>query len=119
MASITLLSTDVYTIPISIVDAATGQPEPIPAGDTFSASSSSAAVSAAVAADSNGSPTLVVNALTLPSENTMGITVEVTDSAGDVAVDLVVDYPVPAAPGDIVLGAAVVTTQTAPTKPGP
>lgn len=119
MTTITLKPTDVYTIPISIVDPATNQPEPIPAGDKFSAASSSPAVSATIGTDSNGSPTLILNALTLPNEHTMGVVVEVSDSAGDVAVDLTVDYPVPAEPGEITLGTAAITEQPAPTTPGP
>lgn len=119
MTTITLKPTDIYTIPISIVDPTTNQPEPIPAGDKFSAASSSPAVSATIGADDNGSPTLILNALTLPSPATMGVVVEVSDSAGDVAVDLTVDYSVPVVPGDITLGAAVITDQPAPTKPGP
>jgi hypothetical protein len=121
MATIVLKSTEVHTLTIGLVDPTTNQPEPFPAGDTFAASSSSPAVGAAIGSDANGAPALIVNALTLPSANTMGIIVEVTDSAGDVAVDLTVDYPVPPVAGDIVLntGGDVITTQPAPTAPGP
>jgi len=119
MITITLKPTDVYTWPLSIVDPATGQTEPLPAGEVFTATSTSPAVLATVNAAADGSPELVVKAATLPDANTLGIKVEVTDSTGDVAVDLTVDYPVPAAPGDITLGPASLTQQPAPTAPGP
>lgn len=118
-----LLPTDVYTIPITIpitittINPMLGATEPV-----FTAVSSSPAVGATIGADANGAPVLVVNALTEPDANTAtGITVEVSDSAGDVAVILEVPYPVPVVPGDIMLdlAAAVVTEQAAPTPAGP
>lgn len=121
MATITLKPTEIHTIPLGIVDPNTNQSVPVPSGDVFSASSSSGSVSATIGTDASGAPALIVNALTLPGPSTMGVVVEVTDSAGDVAVDLTVDYPVPASPGDIVLntGGDVVTSQAAPTAPAP
>ena len=124
MTAITLTPTDVHHLSIGIVDPATQNAEPVPAGDTFSAVSSSPAIGATIDLDANGNQEVVINALTLPSAATMGQTVTVTDSAGDVAAVQAVDYPVPVTPvpGDIVLGVsndATVTTQAAPTNPGP
>jgi hypothetical protein len=118
--TITLKPTDVYTITIGLVDAS-GAVVPVPAGDVFSATSSSPAIAATIGTDANGNPALIVNALTLPDANTMGMTVTISDSAGDVADTLTVDYPVPPAPDDITLAvpAAVVSTQPEPTAPGP
>jgi len=121
MTTITLLPTDIYTITISLINPTSGQPEPVPAGDVFSASASSPAISATIGTDAAGNPALFINAVTLPDANTMGINVSVSDSAGDVAATLTVDYPVPAQPGDNTLDTtnAVVTAQAAPTAPGP
>jgi hypothetical protein len=101
---------------IGLANPATGAVEALPSGDTFTATSSSPAVGAAIASDSAGAPTLVVNALTAPDPNTPTATVTVNDSAGDVAVELTVNYPVPPVAGDITLdvAGAVVTTQAAP-----
>jgi hypothetical protein len=119
--TITLKDTDVYTITIGLVDAATGIVMPFSPGDTFSAASSDPAIGAAIGLDANGNPALVVRALTLPDANTASSMVTVTDSAGDVAAELTVLYPVPPAVGDIVLdvATAAVTAQPAPTAPGP
>src|SRR4029077_16845501 len=119
MTTITPKPTDVYAIPLSILNSKTGQIGPIPAGEVFTATSSSSAIGASITEALDGSPQLIVYPLTLPSANTMGIKVEVTVSTGDVAVDLTVDYAMPAAPGDITLGSPVLGSQPAPTAPGP
>ena len=115
----TLKSTDVYAIPLTLTNAADGTSIPVPASDTFTAVSSSPALSA-VASNLTGAWVLTVNALTLPSANTMGMTVTINDSAGDVQDTLTVNYPVPVV-GDITASVAnaTVTTQPAPTAPGP
>ena len=114
-----LKSTDVYAIPLTITNAADGTNIPVPVTDTFTAVSSSVAISA-VASNATGAWVLTVNALTLPDANTMGMTVTISDSAGSVADVLTVNYPVPVV-GDITatVANAVVTTQPAPTAPGP
>ena len=121
MPNIELKDTDTYLVTIVLLNAATGQPEPVAAGDVFTAASSSPALGATITADANGNPAVMINALTLPDANTMGMTVTISDSAGDVAFVQTVDYPVPLTPGDISLdvAAAVVGTQPAPTAPGP
>lgn len=121
MPNITLLPTEVYTITIQLLDPSTGAPEAVPAGDQFSATPTSPAISTTIGADANGNPAVILNALTLPSVNTMGMSFTVSDSAGDVVFVQGVDYPAPAVPGDISLdvGNAVVTAQAAPTAPGP
>ena len=80
-----------------------------------------AAIEGTIGTDAAGAPAVVLHALTLPSVNTMGMNITVSDSAGDVVLVQGVDYPVSAAPGDITLDLsnAVVSTQTAPTAAGP
>ncbi len=113
--TLTIKSTEVHTIPLELISEADGTTQPIPAGDTFTATSSSPAVGATV----NGTD-LVVNALTLPSAATASVAVTVSDSAGDVAYTLTVSYPVPVV-DDVAANLAgdVVTAQAAPTAPGP
>jgi hypothetical protein len=121
MEKITLKPTDVYTFALGLA-AADGSVEPIPAGDTFSVSSSlSEVVPGSIGQDADGAPTLIVNALTLPSPATASMVLTLSDSAGDTALELGVDYPEPVAPGNITanVAAATVTTQDAPTTPGP
>jgi hypothetical protein len=121
MDKIVLKPTDVYTVRIGL-KAADGSVEAVPAGDVFSVDSSlPAVVPGVIGTDANGEPTLAVNALTLPSAATMGMVLTVRDSAGDVALEIGVDYPVPAAPGDITadVAGATITTQDAPTAAGP
>lgn len=121
MANIQLKETDVYTITIMLLDPNTNQPEPVPAGDVFSVTASSPAISTVIGTDANGNPAVVLNAVTLPGVNTMGMSFTVNDSAGDVAFVQGVDYPAPVQPGDIALDVtnAVVSTQAAPTAPAP
>jgi hypothetical protein len=113
--TLTIKSTEIHTIPLELISETDGTTVTIPAGDTFTASSASPAISATITGDS-----LVVNALTLPSANTASMVVTVTDSDGDVAYTLTVNYPVPVV-DDIAanLTADVVTAQPAPTAPGP
>jgi hypothetical protein len=119
--TIELKPADVYTITIGIVNSQTGLVEPAPVGDVFSAVSPSPAVEATIGVDADGKPAVIVRALTMPDANTMGIVIPVTDSAGDVATSVTVNYAVPVASGDITLNmaGAVVTAQPAPSAPGP
>ncbi len=121
MANIELKPTDVWTISLGLVNAATGAVEPIPSGDVFSVTTSSPAIGAEIGTDANGNPAVVLKALTLPDATTMGMNFTVTDSNGDVAVVQGVDYPAPPVAGDITLNVAgaVVSSQPAPTAPGP
>lgn len=121
MANITLTETGTWTITILLLDPVTGAPEPVPAGDVFSAASSSAAMGASIVQDANGNPAVFINALTLPGASTMGMSVTVSDDHGDVAFVQGVDYPAPVQPGDISLNVAgaVMGTQPAPTAPAP
>jgi hypothetical protein len=121
--TVELLSTgtDVHTIDLDLVNDATGASDPIPAGDTFTATSPSIAlnVTTSPTGGTTGGPALVISAATLPSANTMGMTFPVTDSAGDVALTVIVNYPEPPVVNDITLGTDTVSTQPAPTTAGP
>ena len=115
--TLTLLPTDVQVIALGLVQDGTTTAAPIPAGDTFAAVSPSPAIGVVV---DNTADTVTVNALTLPSANTMGMTFPVTDSAGDTAMNVVVNYP-PLPVVDDISGTVTVTAngQPAPTAPGP
>lgn len=99
---------------------------PVPAGDVFSAASSSASLGVAVSLDAAGNQELVTTPLVIESDAANGgggIVVTVTDSAGDVAgelsgADAINIVTVPVVPV-IRLGAPTFTTQPAPTAPGP
>lgn len=113
--TLTLLATDVQTITLGLVQDGTTTTAPIPAGDTFSATSPSPAIGVAVSGDA-----VTVNALTLPSTNTMGMAFDVTDSAGDTALTVIVNYPVPPVVDDITGTVTVAANgQPAPTAAGP
>ena len=113
--TIDLIATAVHTISLGLTSEADGSTIPIPAGDTFSATSPSPALNVAI---DNTADTLMVNALTLPSANTASMAFDVTDSNGDVALSVTVNYPVPVI-NDITSTGDVVTAQPAPTAPGP
>lgn len=122
-------NTDVMHVPLTLTttDAAGVKTTvPVPAGDVFTATSSSPSLGVAIANDASGNQELVATPLVLQSDAGNGggnITVTVTDSAGDTAGELtganainIVLVPVVAA---ITLGAPTFTTQAAPTAPGP
>lgn len=99
---------------------------PVPAGDVFSAQSSSPSLGVAIANDAAGNQELVVNPLVLQSDAANGgggIVVTVTDSNGDAAGELsgldAIDIITVPVVRQIRLGTATVTTQAAPTAPGP
>ena len=69
----------ISTISIKTTNAG-GQVEPLPAGDTFSVSCSNpAALQAAIGTDASGNPALVLTPLV---QNSSGIAVTISDSAG-------------------------------------
>ena len=109
--TLVLKATEVHTIPLELISEADGSIQPNPAGNTFFAISDDPAVSATI----DGTPALVVNAVSLPNAATPIATVTVTDSAGNAAYTLMVDYPVPVV-SDIGLNLAgdVITEQPAP-----
>jgi hypothetical protein len=99
---------------------------PVPAGDVFTATSSSPSLGVAVANNAAGNQELVITPLVIESDAANaggGIVVTVTDSNGDVAgelsgADAINIVTVPVVPV-IRLGTPVFTTQPAPTAPGP
>ncbi len=116
--TLTIKSTEIHTIPLGLINEVDGSTQPLPAGDTLTATSSDPAVGAEVnmTGAPDGGPALVVHALTLPTVSSASVSVEVTDSAGNVAYTLTVSYPVPVV-DDITadLASDVVTEQPAPT----
>lgn len=107
----------VVTATIKTTDAA-GDTEPVPAGDVFSAASSSPSLGVAIGADANGNPAVVMTPMVQASPN---ITVTVSDSAGLAMASFVVDIVPDVTPTNIVvdLSGATHTTQATPTAPGP
>ena len=131
-----IISTGTYLIPLGLVADASGAVAPVPTGDVFTAAvtgpgaASIAAVPAPLPAGAalpdggtsvGGEPGLLINAVALPDANTMGMVVTVSDSDGDVACTITVNYPVPPVVEDVVADIAntLVGTQPAPTAPGP
>ncbi len=117
-----------WALTLTTTDPATGVTTtiPVPAGDVFTATSSSASLGVAIANDAAGNQELVTTPMVVRSDATNGgggIVVTVTDSAGDVAgelsgADAINIVTVPVVPV-IRLGAPSFTTQAAPTAPGP
>lgn len=112
MANYELANDEVATIPILTKDSA-GDVVPPPAGDTFTATSSSASLGAAV----NGA-SLVLTPMVKASPN---ITVSVADKSGLIMATLIVDIVPDMTPTNIVLDTADATlaSQPVPTAPGP
>jgi hypothetical protein len=121
-----LQNTQVAHFPLGLVDPATGATMPVPSGDTFTATSSSASLGVAVSLDASGNQELVCTPLVIESDSNNGggnITVNITDSAGDAAgeltgADAINIVTVPVVP-QIRVGQPTFTTQAAPTAPGP
>ncbi len=113
--TIDLIATAVHTISLGLTSEADGTAVPIPAGETFAATSPSPAIGVVI---DNTADTMTINALTLPSANTASMNFSVTDSNNDVALNVTVNYPVPVV-DDITSTGDVVTAQPAPTAPGP
>ena len=105
------------TATIKTTDAA-GNTEPVPAGDVFTASSSSPSLGVAIGTDASGNPAVVMTPMVQASPN---ITVTVSDSAGLMAASFVVDIVPDITPTNIVVDLADAThaTQPTPSNPGP
>lgn len=118
MANYELPNDEIDTITIKTQNAA-GTTEPAPAGDVFTVvSSNPASLNAVLGTDAGGAPAVVMNALVQESP---GITVTVSDSAGLSAFVLTVDIVVDVTPTNIILDIADAThtSQAVPTAPGP
>lgn len=115
MPNYELLNDTVATIPIQTTNSA-GAVEPPPAGDTFSATSSSPSLGAAIVT----SPALAL-VLTPLVQASPGITVTISDSAGLKVATQLVDIVADATPTNVILDLADATTaaQPVPTAPGP
>jgi len=116
----TLKSTDVYTFDLGFQQGGVQVPAPVP--DTINITDSgtgAAALSGALGVDATGKTALIVKAVTLPSPATAGpIRVMVSDTAGSTVAEVDFLYPVPLV-DDITIASPVITTQPAPTAPGP
>lgn len=117
MANFELKDDNVATITIQTADAS-GAIEPIPAGDVFTATSSSPSLGVSIGVDASNNPALILTPLVQVSP---GITVTVKDSAGLAQAALVVDIVADTTDTQIVLNTAgaVLSTQPTPTAPGP
>lgn len=118
MANYELPNDEIDTITINTTNA-NGDKEPVPSGDTFTASSSNpSSLQAAIGADSNGDPALVLTPLVQQSP---GINVTISDSAGLQQFVLTVDIVADVTPTNIVLdlAGATHTSQSVPSNPGP
>lgn len=121
-----LQNTQVAHFPLTLVNQATGQVVPVPAGDVFTVTTSSASLGGAMSTDAGGNQQVDLTPMVLESDSANGggsITVTVTDSAGDIAgelsgVNAISIVTVPVIP-QITLGTPTFTTQPAPTAPGP
>jgi hypothetical protein len=115
MANFELANDEVATIPI-LVDDAAGQPVPPPAGDTFTAVSSSPSLGVAVVTTPKAAVVLTPMVQASP-----GISVTVSDSAGLTSFILVVDIVEDTTAKAITLDVADATevSQPTPTAPGP
>jgi hypothetical protein len=121
-----LQNTQVAHFALTLVDAASGTAVPVPPGDVFTATSSSPSLGVSIGTDASGNQELICTPLVLQSDGANGggsIVVTVTDSAGDNAgelsgADAINIVTVPVVP-TIRLGQPTLTTQAAPTAPGP
>jgi hypothetical protein len=121
-----LQNTQVAHFPLTLADPNTGAAIAVPAGDVFTATSSSPSLGVAISTDADGNQQLDVTPLVVQSDSQNGggnITVQVTDSNGDAAgeltgADAINIVTVPVVP-QIRLGAVTFTQQAAPTNPGP
>jgi len=117
MPNFELASDEVATVTILVRDGA-GDIVPAPAGDVFTAASSSPSLGVAVGPDAHGNPAVVMTPMVVASP---GISVTVSDSAGLAAFTQAVDIVADKAPKAIGLdiAGAVETPQATPTNPGP
>lgn len=117
MPNFELPNDEVVTIAIQTTNAA-GTVEPVPAGDVFTATSSSPSLGVAIGTTAAGGPSLVLTPLVQASP---GITVTVADSSGLIAATQVVDIVPDVTDTNIILDVAAAThvAQPVPTAPGP
>lgn len=106
MPNFELPNDEILTITVKAVNSA-GAFEPIPAGDTFTATvSDPTSINAVMGTDAAGNVALVVNAL---KQSASGVTVTVTDSSGLTAATQVFDVVEDATPTALVLDLADAT----------
>lgn len=106
MPNFELPNDEILTITVKATNSA-GAFEPIPAGDTFTATVSDlTAINAVMGTDASGNVALVVNAL---KQAATGVTVTVTDSSGLTAAVQVFDVVTDATPTALVLDLADAT----------
>lgn len=106
MPNFELPNDEVLTITLKAVNSG-GAFEPLPAGDSFTATSSDpASLNAVIGTDSSGNVALVVNAL---KQAATGVTVTVTDSTGLIAATQVFDIVTDQTPTALVLDIADAT----------
>lgn len=117
MPNFELSNDTVATITIKTTNSA-GKVEPYPTGDVFTATSSSPSLGVAIGTDAGGNPALILTPLV---QNSPGITVTVTDSAGLTAATQVVDIVDDVTDTNIILDTADATkvSQPVPNNPGP
>lgn len=117
MADFPLQNDKVYTVPIVTLDAAGGA-VPAPQGDTFTVTSASASLGAAMGQTASGAPAVV---LTPMVQAGTGYEVDVSDSAGLSVYKGLFDIVPDVAPMAVSLDTADATTiaQAVPTNPGP
>lgn len=117
MPNFELPNDEVVTITIETTNSA-GVVEPYPAGDVFTAKSSSPSLGAAVGVDAKGNPAVVLTPLV---QSSPGIVVTVADSGGLSSTTLTVDIVPDVTDTNIVLDVADAThvAQAIPVAPGP
>lgn len=118
MANFELPNDQVVTVTIKATNSA-GVTEPIPSGDTFTATSSNpTSLGVAIGADAAGNPALILTPLV---QNSPGLAVTVADSAGLAKASLLVDVVDDVTPANLVLDVADAThvSQPVPTATGP
>lgn len=113
---INLTPTEVHTITLGVVNKDTGLIEAPAVGDVFKVVSPNKAISATLGVNDAGAQVVIVRPVAMPDSSTASVVIPVTDSAGNTALDLTVNYPVPPATGALCLNMAgdVVTTQPMP-----
>lgn len=117
MPNYELANDEVLTVTIKAVDAA-GATVPLPPGATYTATSSSTSLQAAIGADAAGNPAVVLTPMVQASPN---ITVTVADSAGLTSIAQIFDIVPDVAPTALTLDTVDAThvAQPVPTAPGP
>lgn len=117
MPNFELPNDEIVTITIETTNQA-GAVEPYPAGDVFTAASSSPSLGVAIGTDAKGNPAVVLTPLVQASP---GIVVTVSDSAGLSSATLTVDIVPDVTDTNIILDVSDAThvAQPVPAAPGP